>query len=340
MPRIVKSLKAHGIETTIYSLSLRDGLATKRLDAAGVDWICAPFPKTAHFKAARWLKNELERNPPDVIWTSLTQATLLGQRVGKRLNIPVISWQHNAFLKPINRWLLRRQRELSRFWIADSQSVLDFAVIEIGLSPGDFHILPLFVANPDVPQAKPPTSECFRWVSAGRLHPNKNYVALIEALAAHKGRLDWALEIAGDGAERVVLEQRIAQCGLSSHISLMGHIEDIPSFLATAHGYVQPSRNEGLCISAHEAMAASLPCVVTATGQMPRTLHGSPAVVAIGAIDAAATQMIAIMDDATLRQRLAELSRDRVLLNFGPDRFDTAIADIADRLALLRKPAV
>lgn len=311
---------------------MRDGLATKRLDAAGVDWVCSPFPKTAHFKAARWLKDELERNRPDIIWTSLTQATLLGQRVGKRLNIPVISWQHNAFLKPINRWLLRRQRELSQFWVADSKSVLDFAVSEIGLIPSDFQTLPLFIAKLAPLNADPTPSSPFRWVSVGRLHPNKNYAALFEALALHKDRSDWSLEIAGGGAERPMLEQRITQLGLSEHITLRGHIEDIPRFLAAAHGYVQPSRNEGLCIAAHEAMCAGLPCVVTATGQMPRTLEGSPGVVPIGNMEAAAAQMMAIMDDPALQQQLANLSRDRVRLNFAPERFDEAIADIATRL--------
>jgi glycosyltransferase involved in cell wall biosynthesis len=335
VPRIVESLRAHGIETVVYALSMRDGLATRRLDAAGIEWACAPFPKTAHIKAARWLKNELTRNPPDVIWTSLTQATLLGQRVGKRLNIPVVSWQHNAFLKPINRWLLRRQRELSRFWVADSQSVLDFAVTEIGLSRNDVRILPLFVANLDAPQAKLPADETFRWISVGRLHPNKNYAALFEALAPYQDRSDWSLEIAGDGAERPMLEQRVSQLGLSSHISLKGYVEDIPHFLASAHGYVQPSRNEGLCIAAHEAMAAGLPCVVTDTGQMPRTLENSPAVVPVGDMQAAAAQMIAIMNNATMRQSLAQLSRDCVRQNFAPERFDEAIADISRRLKAL-----
>lgn len=333
VPRIVSGLRAHGIETTVYALSMRDGLAVTSLNEAGVNWVCAPFAKTAHIKAAHWLKGELKRNPPDVIWTSLTQATLLGQRVGKRLNIPVISWQHNAFLKPINRWLLRRQRHLSQFWIADSQSVLDFAVNEIGLPVSAFRILPLFVADPNAPQSQLTASETFRWVSVGRLHPNKNYAALIDALAAYKDRSDWSLEIAGDGSERPLLEQRITQLGLSSHISLKGYVEDISQFLANANGYVQPSRNEGLCIAAHEAMMARLPCVVTATGQMPRTLAGSPAVIPIGNMAAAASQMMAIIDDPTLKQQLAQLSRDRVLLNFAPERFDEAIADVAKGLA-------
>lgn len=335
VPRIIEGLRALGIETTVYALSLRDGLAVKRLEAAGVKWVCAPVDKDAHFQAARWLNAELTRNPPDVIWTSLTQATLLGQRVGKRLNIPVVSWQHNAFLKPINRWLLRRQRGLSRFWIADSQSVLDFAVAEIGLSPSDFHILPLFIANPDAPQAAPHQSGPFRWVSVGRLHPNKNYAALIDALAHYKDRADWSLDIAGDGAEKAALLQRITQHGLGGHISLLGHRDDIAQFLASAHGYVQPSRNEGLCISAHEAMTAGLPCVVTATGQMPHTLSGSSAVIPLGQVDKVAAKMMAVVDDPELQRRLASLSRDRVLENFAPERFDAALADIAQQLSAL-----
>lgn len=335
IPRIVSALRTHDIETTVYGLSMRNGLAVQCLDAAGVKWACAPFEKTAHIKAARWLKNEVQANPPDVIWTSLTQATLLGQRVGKRLNIPVISWQHNAYLKPVNRWLLCRQRKLSQFWVADSQSVLDFAVKEIGVRVSDFHILPLFVADLNAPQCQLAKSGKVRWVSVGRLHPNKNYAALIDALSAYKDRFDWSLEIAGDGAERQMLEQHIAQLDLCSHIKLMGHVENIPQFLAAANAYVQPSRNEGLCIAAHEAMAAGLPCVVTETGQMPRTLSGSPAVIPIDDMAAAASQMMRVVDDPALAQHLAALSRQRVRLNFAPQRFDDAIADIAKGLKAL-----
>jgi len=42
------------------------------------------------------------------------RATLLGQLVGTRRRIPVVSWQHAAFLKPANRRLLRATRRLSR----------------------------------------------------------------------------------------------------------------------------------------------------------------------------------------------------------------------------------
>jgi glycosyltransferase involved in cell wall biosynthesis len=332
VPRIVNGLRALGIETTVYALSMRDGRAAKRLDAEGVKWLCAPVHKSAHFKAARWLKAELRRVRPDVIWTSLTQATLLGQRVGKKLTIPVVSWQHNAFLKPVNRWLLRRQRGLSSFWIADSQSVLEFAVAEIGLVVDDFQILPLFVANPDAPQAGPHQSGPFRWLSVGRLHANKNYAALIDALALYKDRSDWTLDIAGDGAEKDALLKQIADHGLGNHITLRGHRDDITQFLASGHGYVQPSRNEGLCISAHEAMTAGLPCVVTATGQMPRTLNGSPAVIPLGEIDEVAAEMMAMVDDPGLSKRLATLSRDRVLENFAPERFHDALATIAQKL--------
>lgn len=329
IPRIVEGLKAHGIETTVYALSKRDGRATKRLDEHNIKWERAPFPKTAHLKASYWLQSKFEKDRPDVIWTSLTQATLIGQRLGSRLNIPVVSWQHNAFLKPINRFLLKRQRKLSEFWIADSQSVQDFAVRNIKLSENDFRILPLYVAPTDQPQAEAPGGPPFRWLSVGRLHPNKNYAALINALSILSSRSDWTLSIAGDGGERDTLERIIAERNLGSHITLHGHRDDIPEFLANGHGYIQPSRNEGLCISAHEAMTAGLPCLVTDTGQMPRTLAGSLSVVAVGDMDAIVSRMVQIMDNGALRNELSQLSRQRVLETFGPKRFDDALAAIA-----------
>lgn len=333
IPRIVAGLRERGVETTVYSLSTRDGLSIPKLEAVGVPYRRAPFAKTAHLKAARWLRAELRRDRPDALWTSLTQATLIGQRVGSELGLPVISWQHNAFLKRANRFLLRRQVGMSRFWIADSESVADFTHASLGVSADNIAVLPLFVANPDAPQAKPALEGPVRIVSVGRLHRNKNYDGLIEALSRTELEHQWTLHIAGDGKQRENLDILRQDWDHIDDVILHGHVTDIPAFLASGDLYVQSSLNEGLCIAAHEAMAAGLPCVVTETGQMPLTLGDAgwtaeateqlgPLAIAIKA---------AFHDRTTWRDRGAT-ARQRVLERFDQARFDAALDAIVARL--------
>ena len=96
------------------ALSRRDGRAAAALDAAGIDWRVAPAGKGQHLRAALWLLQQVRSHRPALIWTSLTQATLLGQLAGVLIKTPVVSWQHNAVLKPANLRLLRLMRRPHR----------------------------------------------------------------------------------------------------------------------------------------------------------------------------------------------------------------------------------
>ncbi len=338
IPRIVAELRKHGIDTTVYALSERDDLAVPALEAAGVRMVRAPLTKTQHVAGYRWLKAVLQRDTPDVIWTSLTQATLIGQRVGQRLKTPVISWQHNAFLKDANRKLLRFQRGLSRFWVADSEAVARFTKTTLDVAAEDIEILPLFVAPNDAPQASAYEGGTFEWLSVGRLHPNKGFGALIEAFAEIAQSHDVHLRIIGEGRERAKLEDLITRHGLQERVTLLGHISDVPAQLASAHGYVQPSLNEGLGIAAHEAMAAGLPCLVSNTGQMALTV--TPLHV-FQARDRGGLQRAIenAMNDLDGFRATGAMNRERVLERFSADRFEASIATIAQRLRDVITPA-
>jgi len=60
--------------------------------------------------------------------------------------------------------------------------------------------------------------------------------------------------------------------GVADRLVLAGFVERPRDFLAGLHLYLQPSRSEGLCIAAHEAMQAGLASIVSAVGEMPYRL--------------------------------------------------------------------
>jgi glycosyltransferase involved in cell wall biosynthesis len=51
-------------------------------------------------------------------------------------------------------------------------------------------------------------------------------------------------------------------------IVLPGYIDRPQHFLSGLHLYLQPSRSEGFCIAAHEAMVAGLPVLASAVGEI------------------------------------------------------------------------
>ena len=183
VPSIAESLRDLGAEVFILALTGRDQRALPAILRAGFNVEVRPGGEWDHLKAFGWLDRAITSIGPDIIWTSLTRATLLGQLVGTRRRIPVVSWQHAAFLRPVNRRMLRFMRNRTALWVADSQAVNAFAQRELRVSELNLMTWPLFAADPDASQAPPwQHGQLIHVGSLGRLHPVKGYDTLIEAL--------------------------------------------------------------------------------------------------------------------------------------------------------------
>ena len=104
-------------------------------------------------------------------------------------------------------------------------------------------------------------------ISIGRLTKIKNHILILEAMRlALKEYPKLKLSIAGEGSERINLENYIKIHRLSSRVKLLGNREDIPSLLSNADMYISTSLVEGLPLSILEAMSNSLPIIATPAG--------------------------------------------------------------------------
>src|SRR5260370_1747265 len=99
-------------------------------------------------------------------------------------------------------------------------------------------------------------------VALGRLHPNKGFDLLLEALAATREVTLW---IAGDGPLRPRLERLATRLGIIGRVRFLGWREDVPRLLAAADLLVCPSLHEPLGNVVIEAWSAGLPVVATAS---------------------------------------------------------------------------
>lgn len=339
VPAVTELMRRHGAHVEVFALTARDGRAVAAMERAGLTVHVRPGGEKDHPAALSWLRGVLKPWQPDLVWTSLTRATLLGQIVAGGLGVPAVSWQHAAFLKPANRLLLRARQHRSALWIADSSCVADLTARRLGVPPERLAVWPLFAADADAPRAQPwRAGEPIRIGSLGRLHRVKGYDVLLTALARLKtqGFTDpppFELEIAGEGAERPMLEARIAELGLET-VRLSGFVDRPRTFLAGLHLYVQPSRSEGLCIAAHEAMQAGLPTVVSAVGEMPHSVRDGETGLVVPP-DAPETLAQALAWLLRRPERLEEMgarARRRVLERFGPEAFARAGNAVMARL--------
>ena len=150
-------------------------------------------------------------------------------------------------------------------------------------------------------------------LALGRLHPNKGFDLLLEALAETRNVTLW---IAGDGPLRSSLERLASRLGIAGRVRFLGWREDVPHLLAAADLLICPSLHEPLGNVVIEAWSAGLPVVATAsdgpaslirdgeTGilvPLPQQRGGGPAALAL-AIER-------LCGDAALRLRLAEAGR-------------------------------
>ena len=137
----------------------------------------------------------------------------------------------------------------------------------------------------------------------GRLDARKNIEAVIEATAhlAQNG-IEIQTEIAGDGdvEDAISLRELVARLGVTERVRFLGWQTDVHSLLATWDLLAMPSMEEGLPISALEAMASARPIVASRVGGLCELI-----------VDGVTGYLVPPGDTESLTRRIAELAVDR-----------------------------
>ena len=343
VPDIADVIHGTGAKIRIFALTRRDGRALDAIAKAGIDVVVRNGGLKDHVAAFRWLDREIRAWRATHLWTSLTRATLLGQIVGAVRRLPVVSWQHAAFLKPANEKLLRLMARRSVLWVADSQQVAELTERRLRVPSEKLVTWSIFAADPVAPQAQAWREGApFIIGSLGRLHRVKGYDVLITALARLQAQgfaapVPFRLQIAGDGAEGEALATQIREAGLTN-VELVGFTANPLDFLAMLNGYVQPSRSEGFCIAAHQAMQAGLPVIASAVGELAYTIEPGVNGLLVPSNDpeALAGALQSMLSDPLRARRWGNAGREKILGTYSRERFETIGRQIISRLAALQ----
>lgn len=202
--------------------------------------------------------------------------------------------------------------------IGNTRDIVDY-IIRSGWPAGRAHYLPNFAAEttaPPVPRDSLDTPEGVPlFLALGRLHPNKSFDMLIEALAKVPAAHLW---LAGDGSLERALSDQAVRLGLTGRVHLLGWRDDVAALMASADALVCPSRHEPLGNTIIEAWAQGLP-VIAADAQGPKALiaHGETGLlVRRGDVDALAAAMARLASDAALAGHLREAAHAAYLEQF------------------------
>jgi glycosyltransferase involved in cell wall biosynthesis len=134
--------------------------------------------------------------------------------------------------------------------------------------------------------------------------------------------VDAVLCMVGDGPDRLQLEQRAHDLGVTRDTIFLGYQEDVAPFYAAFDALVLPSSNEGTPVSVIEALAAELPVVATRVGGVPDVVRDGEDgfLVEAGATDDLADRLGRLARDPALRARMGKRGRERVLPRYAVER--------------------
>ncbi|MBX3394884.1 MAG: glycosyltransferase [Phycisphaerae bacterium] len=218
--------------------------------------------------------------------------------------------------------LLRRQRRFSAFRerlmirlvrafdlvIVRGQSAAEY-INSIGA--GDrCRIIPGSIADRFAePHNSPrPVDDAIDLIAVGRLVDVKRYDRLLNIVARLRHIIPGVrVAIVGDGPEESKLRDHASRLGISQHIVFMGKRDDVDRLLPSARAFIMTSENEGLSIAMMEAMAAGLPAIVPAVGELGDLVRDGETGIIINPeeTDATAEKIASLLNNADLLKKLS-----------------------------------
>ncbi len=145
------------------------------------------------------------------------------------------------------------------------------------------------------------------------VQPRKNVSRLIEAFAiarhSFQDRPPPTLVLAGKrGWLSDRIDRRAAELGIAQDVKFVGYVDDrdLPALLNGALAYVIPSLYEGFGMTVLEAQACGTPVLASNVSALPEVVGDAGLLVDPYDVDAIATGLVRIVNDAALRARLRE----------------------------------
>jgi glycosyltransferase involved in cell wall biosynthesis len=155
-----------------------------------------------------------------------------------------------------------------------------------------------------------------RYIAAvARFHPVKDHATLLRAFAiVAAARTDVDLLLAGDGPLRADLTSLVERLGIAERVRFLGVRSDVPDLLQAVDVFTLTSLSEAASLTLLEAMAASLPVVVTDVGGNPEIVrHGREGLLAPrGDAEAIASALLVLLNDPATAAAMGEAGRHRV----------------------------
>jgi glycosyltransferase involved in cell wall biosynthesis len=243
------------------------------------------YPGHAHLARVADLTSVLKEQSIDVLYDRTYHMTMIAAGAAKRrptrrvstiVTDPKRDFETNRerfrFMK---RRLLHQAYQSADRVLTVSEGVRKAAIAHYDLSPEkvvtvhnffDIDRIDRLMAEPLSPEEARSGDERFEVVAAGRLHPQKGFQYLLEAvhdLVHQRSRYQLRLRILGDGPLRGALEKYVDDHALKSSVALPGYRDNPLPYFRQADLFCLSSLYEGMPNALVEAMLCRVPVLAT-----------------------------------------------------------------------------
>lgn len=338
--QIIQSLGKTEYEHYVYHFRM-DGPIKQKLEALGIpvyegkkrDSIKRPIKfGISVISLLKDLLTFIRSRQIQIIHAHLGPANQLAVVISKLSSVPAFLTVHSpmAFVDRRSNWDLRVycQKAVNQFAyraadrvLVVSQEIKEIVQQRFGIEDTKFLFLKngiVFdddISGPvDLQEEFPRSANKLKLIAVGRLVPLKNFDILVRAIAEviNQGQNDLLVLIAGEGEERMRLEELIRDLGIESYVKLLGLRHDVMGLMQACDLFVMPSRYEGLSLAMIEAMACGLPIIASDVRGLNDyiTNEQNGLLFPVGDYKALAERILQLANNRKLRSKLSQGARE------------------------------
>lgn len=335
---LLPALREEGVIPIVVALRVSDVGFESELIETGVDY--RVLPRGGIFKQSLALRNILQGERPDLVYTSLFDADMTGRLASWGLGATVVGNLANTTYEParledpnINRIKLEIVRLIDGFtarhmtdhFHAVSQAVKDSAVEHLAIDPDDITVVyrgrdatPFDRTDDrsfqDTRRSLGVPADAELVVTVGRQEYQKGHEGLISSFAGvvRSRPAAYLLIVGREGAATERTKERVETLDLEESVGFAGHRTDIPYILSASDLFVFPSLYEGLGGALIEAMAESMPIVASDLAALREVVEdgGNGLLVPPGDTVALESAISDLLGDPARRDAFARRSRE------------------------------